>query len=114
MTPPPASSTAAALPLLGRRVQIAGSASAKTDPALIGYAHEVVSNLVKGIMAAGGGIVVGIGREPRPDGAAPDAPSLLFDWTALETAAECLKAWISCCGPPSRACPSLSPLRRRR
>ena len=94
MMPPSASYAAggpAALPLLGRRVQIAGSASGKTDPALIGYAHEVVRNLVKGVMAAGGGIVVGIGREPRPDGAAPDAPSLLFDWTALETAAECLK-----------------------
>lgn len=92
MMHPSASSTgAAALSLLGRRVQIAGSASGKTDPALIDYAHQVVRNLVEDVMAAGGGIVVGIGREPRPDGAAPDAPSLLFDWTALETAAECLK-----------------------
>jgi hypothetical protein len=91
MMPPSASSTASGLPLLGRRVQIAGSASGKTDSALIGYAHQLVSNLVKGLMAAGAGIVVGIGREPRPDGSAPDAPSLLFDWTALETAAECLK-----------------------
>ena len=41
-------------------------------------------------MAVGGGIVVGVGREPRPEGAAPFAPSLLFDWTALETAADCL------------------------
>jgi TIR- and PNP-associating SLOG family len=83
--------TASALPLLGRRVQIAGSAGGKTDSILIGYAHQIVSNLVKDVMAAGGGIVVGIGREPRPDGSASDAPSLLFDWTALETAAECLK-----------------------
>jgi len=89
--PPSSGSTAAVLPLFGRRVQIAGSANGKTDPALIGYAHQVVSNLVKGIMTAGGGIVVGIGRDPRADGAAPDAPSLSFDWTALETAAECLK-----------------------
>jgi TIR- and PNP-associating SLOG family/Phage integrase family len=81
----------AALPLLGRRVQIAGSADGRTDPTLISYAHEVVRNLVKGVMAAGSGIVVGIGREPRPDGSAPDAPSLLFDRTALEAAAECLK-----------------------
>jgi hypothetical protein len=85
-------------------VQIAGSASAKTDPSLVGYAHQVVSNLVKAIMAAGGGIVVGIGREPRPDGSSPDAPSLLFDWTALETAAECLKlgfaAWPAESGLP--------------
>jgi hypothetical protein len=77
--------------LIGRRVQIAGSASARTDPALISYAHEVVDGLVKAVMNAGGGIVVGIGREPRQDGAAPGAPSLLFDWTALEAAAECVR-----------------------
>jgi hypothetical protein len=77
--------------LLGHRIQIAGSASERTDPALIRYAHQIVANLVKGIMAAGGGIVVGIGREPRQSGSVPDAPSLLFDWTALETAADSLK-----------------------
>jgi hypothetical protein len=90
MTPPSVRSTAA-LSLFRRRVQIAGSASAKTAPSLVSYAHDIVRDLVKAIMAAGGGIVVGIGKEPRPDGASPDAPSLLFDWTALETAAECLK-----------------------
>lgn len=104
MMSPSASSTASGVPLLARRIQIAGSASGKTDPALIGYAHQVVSELVKGIMAVGGGIVVGIGREPRLDGAAPNAPSLLFDWTALETAAECLKqgfpAWPAESGLP--------------
>ena len=87
-----ATTSTLSLPLFGRRVQISGSASAKTDPALVGYAHEVVRGLVKGVMAAGGGIVVGLGREPRPEGAAPDAPSLLFDWTALETATECIKS----------------------
>ncbi|MGD0956172.1 MAG: hypothetical protein ABR953_05005 [Candidatus Acidiferrales bacterium] len=101
MTPP---SSNPALPLVGRRIQIAGSASGKTDSALVGYAHQVVSNLVKGVIAAGGGIVVGIGREPRPDGSRPDALSLLFDWTALETAAECLKhgfpAWPAESGLP--------------
>jgi hypothetical protein len=91
MTPPSASSIASALPLFGRRMQIAGSASGKTDAALIGYTHQVVRGLVKSVMAAGGGIVVGLGREPRPEGSAPETPSLLFDWTALETAAECLK-----------------------
>jgi hypothetical protein len=90
--------------LLGRRVQIAGSASAKTDPALVRYAHDVIRNLVRGVMGAGGGIVVGIGREPRAQGAAADAPSLLFDWTALEEVAVCLKngfpAWPAVCGLP--------------
>ena len=77
--------------LLGRRVQISGSANAKTDASLVLCAHEIVRDLVKAVMAAGGGIVVGLGREPRAEGAAPDAPSLTFDWTALEAAAECLK-----------------------
>lgn len=101
---PPSVNSSTGLQLFGRRVQIAGSASTKTDLALIGYAHELVRNLVKNIMTAGGGIVVGIGREPRPDGAAPEAPSLLFDWTALETAAECLNlgfpAWPAESGLP--------------
>lgn len=87
--------TAASLPLFGRRVQISGSANPKTDPSLIAYAHDVVRGLVKGVMGAGGGIVVGLGREPRPEGAAAGAPSLLFDWTALETAAESIKSGLN-------------------
>jgi hypothetical protein len=85
---------AAALPLLGRRIQIAGSANGKTDLSLIRYAHEFVANLVEGILTLGGGIVVGVGKEPRPDGSAADAPSLIFDWTALVTAADCLTAGL--------------------
>jgi TIR- and PNP-associating SLOG family len=99
-----AGTVAATASLIGRRVQIAGSASGKTDPALINYAHEVVDGLVKAVMNAGGGIVVGVGREPRQDGGAPDAPSLLFDWTALEAAAECVRqgyqAWPARFGLP--------------
>jgi hypothetical protein len=99
-----ASNRAAGLPLLGRRVQIAGSASPKTDPGPVCYAHEVVSNLVRGIMTAGGGIVVGAGKEPRPEGSAPDAPALVFDWTALAAADECLRrglgSWPSKFGLP--------------
>jgi len=81
--------------LHGRRLQISGSANAKTDPALIAYAHEIVRGLVKEVMRAGGGIVVGLGKEPRAEGAAADAPSLLFDWTALDAAAESIAAGIS-------------------
>jgi hypothetical protein len=47
---------------------------------------------VNKVMGAGGGIVVALGKEPRPKGAAADAPSLLFDWTALEAAADCMAA----------------------
>jgi len=92
------------LPLFGRRIQISGSANAKTDPVLILAAHRIVRDLVKAIIADGGGIVVGLGREPRREGAGPDVPSLTFDWTALEAAAEAMKfsspAWPSKFGLP--------------
>jgi hypothetical protein len=81
----------APLPLAGRRIQIAGSASASTNPAVVRYGHEVIARLVTNIMTAGGGIVVSAGREPRPEGAAADAPGLTFDWTALEAAAQCVQ-----------------------
>jgi hypothetical protein len=90
MTPAPTSSPAGA-PLLGRRIQIAGSASPQTDPRLIQYAHEIVRHLVPNVLLTGGGIVASIGKEPRAPGSAADSPSLIFDWTALEAAAECLR-----------------------
>ena len=73
------------LPLLGRRVQISGSASAKTDPALVRYAHGLVRNLVREIMAAGGGIVVGVAGRCSSRALPRNAPSfLLFDWDGTE------------------------------
>ena len=69
---------AISLPVAGRRIQIAGSASGTTDPALVRYAHEIIARLVTKIMTAGGGIVISAGREPRPDGAAVDAPIRLM------------------------------------
>jgi TIR- and PNP-associating SLOG family len=90
MTPAPTGIPAVA-PLLGRRIQIAGSASAQTDVRLVGYAQDLVRQLVLNILGAGGGIVASIGKEPRAPGAPPDSPSLIFDWTALEAAAECIR-----------------------
>lgn len=90
MTPAPTGSPAAS-PLLGRRIQIAGSASAQTDLRLIQYAHDLVRQLAVNILVAGGGIVASVGKEPRAPGAAPDGPSLIFDWTVLEAAAECIR-----------------------
>ena len=69
---------AISLPIAGRRIQIAGSASGTTDPALVRYAHEIIARLVTKIMTAGGGIVISAGRKPRPDGAAVDAPIRLM------------------------------------
>ena len=75
--------------LRGRRIQISGSASAKTDAGLVDYAHAVVRGLVREILASGGGVVLGAGREPR---AADSGPALTFDWTALESVMECLRS----------------------
>ena len=71
--------------LRGRRVQLSGSASRRTDVGLIGYAHEIVRGVVREILASGGGLVLGAGREPRAD---DNGPALTFDWTALEAVAE--------------------------
>lgn len=93
-TGPLAAAGASSSWLVGRRLQISGSASARTDIALIGFAHDVVRSLVKSAMTAGAGIVVGLGKEPRPDGAPAATPSMLFDWTALEAAAQCISSGI--------------------
>ena len=90
--------------LRGRRVQIAGSASQSTDPQLVKFAHDLVSTVTTMILSEGGGLVLNVGKEPRPLGASPEAPSLIFDWTALEAAASCFRAghstWSHISGPP--------------
>ena len=90
--------------LLGRRVHSAGSANPQTNSQLIHYAHELVARVARGILQAGGGLVVGAGKEPPAEGVHSDAPSLVFDWTALETAADCLRegsyTWPAESGPP--------------
>lgn len=73
--------------LRGRRVQIVGSASARTDPVLVGYAHDIVAGLSRQVLSSGGGLVLGAGREPQ---GANGGPALAFDWTALEEVA----AWF--------------------
>lgn len=75
------------LKLLGRRIQIAGSASKTTELNIIRYAHRVVAQVAKRILLNGGGLVLAVGREPRPSEVDPESPSLIFDWTALETVA---------------------------
>jgi hypothetical protein len=68
------------------------------------YAHQLVSNLTREILREGGGLVLNIGKEPRPPSAPADSPSLIFDWTALETAADCFNnagcRWSDVSGPP--------------
>jgi hypothetical protein len=79
------------LKLAGRRIQIAGSASKTTDVEIIRYAHRVVAQAVRGILLNGGGLVLAVGREPRAIEGDANSPSLIFDWTALETAESVLR-----------------------
>src|SRR5437879_3093286 len=90
--------------LLGRRIHIAGSARPQCDVPLLRYAHELVSRVTRSIMQAGGGLVVGAGKEPLVQDAQYSAPSIVFDWTVLEVAVQCLQegscAWPAESGTP--------------
>jgi hypothetical protein len=77
--------------LAGRRIQIAGSASKTTDTDMIRYAHRLVSQLVRGILTDGGGLVLAAGKEPVAIEGDASSPSVLFDWTALEMAASVIR-----------------------
>jgi hypothetical protein len=77
--------------LRGRRIQISGSAAPESAPERRAYAHDLVANAVRAILRAGGGIVVGVGKEPRAPDAGTESLPLTFDWSALEAAAECIR-----------------------
>lgn len=77
--------------LAGRRVHIAGSASRDRPFELVRYAHELVRDVTRGILRSAGGVVLGVVPEPRMSDS-QNAPGLLFDWTAMEAALECLRA----------------------
>lgn len=76
--------------LLRRYFHLSGSASRKTDPELIRYSHRLVAEIVKTVINKGGGLVLGAGKEPPQSIELPDAPPLVFDWTALEASAKVL------------------------
>ena len=71
---------------LHRRVHISGSASAMASPDLLGTAHDIVAEIVRGVLARGSGLVLAAGKEPRHDSATDGRGALVFDWTALEVA----------------------------
>jgi hypothetical protein len=90
--------------LSGRRLQIAGSASKSTEATTIRYAHRLVDHVVRGVLKEGGGLILAAGREPRAIEGDNSSPSLLFDWTALESAVGALNEgaarWPASAGAP--------------
>ncbi len=77
--------------LAGRRVQIAGSANKATNTDLIRYGHHLLDEVVRSILVEGGGLVLAVGRELRADDTDKNLPSLVFDWTALQSTASVLR-----------------------
>lgn len=74
----------------GRRVQIAGSASARTADELLRYGHELIAALTQALCSEGATFLLNVGKEPhsRPDDLS--SPPIIFDWTAIEALGECL------------------------
>jgi len=69
--------------LAGRYIHLAGSASQGSDRVVLSRCHAFVRELVRGVVSAGGGLLIGIGADERLD--ADDADSaLLFDWTVVD------------------------------
>ena len=66
----------------GKRVQIAGSGTDKSDFSKLGYAHSIVRCLTSEILELGGGFVITIGEEPIVKNG---NLAKTFDWTVLET-----------------------------
>lgn len=89
--------------LIGRRVQLSGSASKEEDTNLIHYAHNIIKLLTERILEEGGGLILSVGKEPLKDDSL-DSPCIIFDWTVLETVAACFRqgrcGWSGTVGPP--------------
>ncbi len=70
--------------LNGRRIHIVGSADPESDPVKLQYAHSLLSKLTFALAKEGATFVIPIASEPllkdRTDG-----PSIIFDWTIVET-----------------------------
>jgi hypothetical protein len=80
--------------LKGRRIHIVGSADVAADTAKLQYAHTLISKLVTALAQEGASFVVPFGKEPfmkdRSDG-----PSIIFDWTVIESVYQALNAGFS-------------------
>ena len=88
--------------IAGRRIHIAGSASGDRDWALIRYAHELVSVLVRELATRGATFSVGIGGEEFVSDDDPTAPAKFFDWTVLASLDEALANGLARPNPQGR------------
>ncbi len=76
--------------IIGKRIHIAGSASSNTSTSLLNYAHELVDLLVKSLAVDGASFVISGVKEPYVNDDR-SLPSIVFDWTVIEAAYDCLR-----------------------
>ncbi|HSU52793.1 MAG TPA: hypothetical protein VLT36_01895 [Candidatus Dormibacteraeota bacterium] len=74
----------------GRRICIAGSASAGADTKMLRYAHSLVTEITRAAISRGALLLCGVGKNPRLSADA-NSPALIFDWDVIEVLAEELK-----------------------
>ena len=67
----------------GLRVHLSGSADKECSGVLLDVAHRFVQSLARKIISRGGGLVFGVGAEPRAESGRP----CIFDWSVLEAVA---------------------------
>ncbi len=74
-------------PLAGKRLHVAGSIGPATSKELAAYAHDLVRQVVRGVLQRGGGVVTGAGKEPAVEG----GPAQVFDWSVLEIVEDAIR-----------------------
>lgn len=74
----------------GRRLHVAGSIAPRTAVTIATYAHDLVRQVVRGVLERGGGIVVGAGKEPMLEGGLAQ----VFDWSILEVVAATIRTGV--------------------
>ena len=82
--------------LLGKYIQIAGSASETTDLEILRYSHKLIRYLTRGLLRSCAKLIIGTGAEEVVD---VDKPSwdtaLYYDWNVLETISDYITFGIS-------------------
>lgn len=73
-----------------KRLQVAGSIGPSTAVTTATYAHDLVRQVIRGVLELGWGIVVGVGKEPMLE----EGPSQIFDWSILEVVAETIRSGV--------------------
>jgi nucleoside phosphorylase len=72
----------------GKRIHITGSADKDTDPSLLQYAHDLITEIVKKLLVESATFAIQVGKDPLDN---TDSFPIIFDWTVMATVNECLQ-----------------------